>query len=123
MKDNKLIPYKKNIFTKIINFFKNLFVRKEEIAMPDTDDKTVDIMAQREKFVRSIEIKEDEEDNRLKAIQLQYDNGEIDEDDISEEDIDKLVEMYEKETDELNADTEKRKRHIAKMLEELKRTS
>lgn len=123
MKDNKLIHYKKNIFTKIINFFKNLFVRKEEIAMPDTDDKTVDIMAQREKFARSIEIKENEEEKRLKSIQLQYDNGEIDEDDISEEDIDKLVEMYEKETDELNADTEKRKRHIAKMLEELKQTS
>ena len=53
-------------------------------------------------------------------MQLQYDNGDIEEDDISEEDIEKICEMYEKETEELNADTEKRKIHIAYMLKELK---
>ena len=51
---------------------------------------------------------------------MQYDNGEIDEEDISEEDIDKLCEMYEKETEELNNETQKIKIHIAQMLKELK---
>ncbi len=37
-----------------------------------------------------------------------------------DEDIDKIIKMYEKETEELNADTEKRKIHIAQMLKELK---
>ena len=53
-------------------------------------------------------------------MQLLYDNGEIDEDDLSESDIEKLVALYEKETEDLNADTERRKNHIAKMLKELK---
>ena len=57
---------------------------------------------------------------RLKILQIQYDNGEIDEDDISDEDMDKLIEMYEKETEELNIDTERRKKHITQMLKELK---
>lgn len=56
----------------------------------------------------------------MKKLQLQYDNGEIDEDDISDDDADKLIELYKKETFELNADTERRKNHIAKMLKELK---
>ena len=53
-------------------------------------------------------------------LKLQYDNGEIDEEDISEEDIDKLVALYKKETEELNGDTLKRKKHIEKMLKEMK---
>ena len=53
---------------------------------------------------------------------MQYDNGEIDEEDISDEDIDKIIKMYENETEELNADTERRKIHIAQMLKELKKS-
>ena len=53
---------------------------------------------------------------------MQYDNGEIDEEDISDDDMDKLIEMYEKETEELNGETENIKIHIAKMLNELKQT-
>ena len=49
-------------------------------------------------------------------------NGEMDEEDISEEDVEKLCELYKKETEELNADTERRKNHIAQMLKELKNT-
>ena len=51
---------------------------------------------------------------------MHYDNGDIDEEDISDEDIDKLVKMYEKETEELNIDTKRRKIHIAQMLKDLK---
>ena len=41
---------------------------------------------------------------------------------LSEEDVEKLCELYKKETEELNADTERRKNHIAQMLKELKNT-
>ena len=41
-------------------------------------------------------------------------------DHYSEEDIDKLVALYKKETEELNQDTLKRKKHIEKMLKEMK---
>lgn len=116
MKNNKLMVYKENIFTKISKFFKNIFFRKKE------DDISVikENNSSKENFIESIQIREDEEERRLKNLQLQYDNGEIDEEDISYEDMERLIEMYEKETDELNADTERRKKHIAQMLNELK---
>ena len=39
---------------------------------------------------------------------------------MSDEDIDELCKIYEKETAELNNDTLRRKNHIAEMLKELK---
>ena len=120
MMNNKLIPYKENIFTKISNFFKKLFSRKKENIEECVEENLIYNIQQKENFVENIVIKENEEEKRLKELQLQYDNGEIDEDDISDEDIDKLIEMYEKETEELNDETEKIKIHISQMLKELK---
>ena len=121
MKNNKLIPYKENIFTKISTFFKNLFLIKKEIALKDSNEKPIYDKEQKNSFIENIEIKETEEGKRLKTLKMQYDNGEIDEEDISDEDIDKIIKMYENETEELNADTERRKIHIAQMLKELKK--
>jgi len=120
MKNNNLITYKENIFTKISNFFKKLFFRKKEVSTESIDEAFIYNNQHKENFIENIAIKEDAEEKRLKILQLQYDNGEIDEEDISEEDMDKLIEMYQKETEELKADTERRKIHIAKMLKELK---
>ncbi len=120
MMNNKLIPYKENIFIKISNFFKKLFFRKKEYIEESVDEKTIYNIQQKENFVENIVIKENEKEKRLKELQLQYDNGEIDEEDISDEDMDRLIEMYEKETEELNKETEKIKIHISQMLKELK---
>lgn len=120
MKNNKLISYKESIFTRISKFFKKLFFRGKQIVIKGIDEKTIYDKKLKDNFMESLLMKENEEEKRLKSIQVQYDNGEIDEDDISEEDMDKLIEMYEKETEKLNADTEIRKNHIAQMLKELK---
>jgi len=64
--------------------------------------------------------KKSEEDKRLEILKMQYETEEIGENDISDEDMNKLIEIYEKETEELNNDTERRKRHIVKILKELK---
>ena len=120
MKNNSLIPYKENILTKISNFFKNIFFRKKEAVLTNIDEPHIYYKEQKNSFIENIKIKETEEEKRLKTLKMQYDNGEIDEEDILDEDIDKLIKMYEKETEELNADTEKRKIHIAQMLKELK---
>ena len=120
MKNNKLIQYKENIFTKISKFFKKLFFREKNTNSKYEEDKNSYANYPKENFIENIQIKEDEEEKRLKNLQLQYDNGEIDEEDISEEDIDKLCEMYEKETEELNNETQKIKIHIAQMLKQLK---
>ena len=112
MKNNKLIVYKKNIFRKISEFFKKIFSKKEVLS------KEVIITNEKNNnFLENIQIKEDKEELRLLQ---QYENGEIDEEEISDEDVDKLCELYKKETDKLNADTERRKNHIVQMLKELK---
>lgn len=120
MMNNKLIPYKENTFTKISNFFKKLFFIKKKETNKSIDKLHIYNNKCKEDFMTNILIKEDEEEKRLKKLQLQYDNGEIDEDDIAEEDVDKLIKMYEKETEELNNETEKIKIHISQMLKELK---
>lgn len=119
MKNNKLILYKENIFTKISNFFKNLFFRKRQQLLEKTNY-TPNEAPSKYAFLSNIKVEENSEEKRLKALKLQYDNGQIDEEDITEEDMDKLIAMYEKETEELNLDTERRKNHIAQMFKELK---
>ena len=119
MKNNKLILFKENIFTKISNFLKKLFFRKREPLLEKTNY-TPNEVPSKDTFLNNIKVEENSEDKRIKALKLQYDNGQIDEEDITEEDIEKLIAMYEKETEELNLDTERRKNHIAQMLKELK---
>lgn len=71
-------------------------------------------------FIQNVRIRENKEDLRLIQLKHQYEQGEIDEEDLSEEEIDKLCDLYKKETEKLNIDTEKRKNHIVQMLKELK---
>lgn len=142
MKEDKLIPYKENIFTKISQFFKKLFFRKKKENLNNIDEKLITDKNQNENFAENTVIKENEEirrlkelrlqaeqrlkqlqiqeEIRLKNLKLQYDNEEIDEEDISSEDMDKLIKMYENETEMLNADTERRKNHISQILKKLK---
>ncbi|MBO6244046.1 MAG: hypothetical protein J6O41_05740 [Clostridia bacterium] len=135
MENNNLIPYKQNIFTKISNFFKKIFSKKKEDITNAKEDIIANSQIKENKnemiyynnyaqneFIDNIVIKVDEEEKRIKELQKQYDNGEIEEEDITDEDMDKLIEMYERETEKLNADTEMRKLHISKMLKELKNT-
>ena len=120
MKSNKLISYRENFFTKILNFFKKLFLIEKNIIKKDNIQKNINEKDKKDYFSKNLEINENAEERRLKLLQLQYDNGEIEEEDISDEDMDKLIEMYKKETEELNLDTETRKKHIAQMLKDLK---
>ena len=120
MRNNKLILYKEDFFTRISNFFKKIFFKKQKSLAENIEEKDTYNNKSKEVFLKNIQIEQNEEEKRLKKLQLQYDNGEIDEDDISDDDADKLIELYKKETFELNADTERRKNHIAKMLKELK---
>ena len=108
MKNNKLIKYKENVFTKISNFFRKIFLKEKGYVNENCKKELA--------FNHNIRVEENQEEKRLKKLQLQYDNGDIKEDDISEEDIDKLIEMYEKEIKELNEDTERRRIHISQIL-------
>ena len=116
MKNNKLVIYKNTIINKIFSFFNKIFSRKKILPSEVTNTKE----NKNSKFIEHIQIEEDQEKLRLIQLKRQYENGEIYEEDISDEDIEKLCDIYEKETNELNADTERRKNHIYQMLKELK---
>lgn len=71
MKNNNLISYKENIFTKISYFFKKLFSRKKKATAEVMDETTIYNNQCKEKFVENILIKENEEEKRLKDLRLQ----------------------------------------------------
>jgi len=122
MGNNKLIIYKENFFNKITNFFRKIFCKPKEQLEENLSEKELENIEYKSDFAERITIQENPEEKRLKQLQYQYENGEIDEDDISEEDQNKLIEMYEKETEQLNSETERIKQHISQMLKELKTT-
>lgn len=58
---------------------------------------------------------------RLKDLKQLYDNRKISEKEITDEDIDKLIEMYDKEIKELKDDTERRKENITNIMKNYKK--
>ena len=122
MGTNKLIVYKENLFNKITNFFRKIFCKEKTQMEENLPEKKLENIEYKSDFAERIIVQENPEEKRLKQLQYQYENGEIDEDDISEEDQNKLIEMYEKETEQLNSETERIKQHISQMLKELKTT-
>ncbi len=111
---NSMIPYKEGIFNKIYRFFKKLFRKNVEVK------KEIIIPKEINSFKEKIVIKEDEERKRLLELRAKWENGEIEADDISDEDIDKIVEIYNEETRKIEEETQFIKENISKMLNELK---
>lgn len=85
-----------NLFGKIKNFFKNLFGKKQaKIVNEETVEKeTVN------HFKESIKMTEDEE-TKLLDLQNRYRRGEIADNDLTEEQIDALCDLYDKQIEEL----------------------
>ena len=76
----------------------------------------------KESFLQSIRVEPDEERLRLLELKRKYDNGEISELDISEEDVMKIADLYEEEINSIEAETNKAKLRIKRMLKELKKS-
>lgn len=74
-------------------------------------------------FLESIKIEQDKEKLRLMEIKRRYDCGEISEDEISDADIKKIIELYDEEIQDIKSDTRNIKYKIKKELEELKSKS
>jgi len=75
----------------------------------------------RENFFYKIKVEQDEELLRLLKLKQKYDNGDIREYDISEDDARRVIKLYEQEINNLNVDIEKSKNRIKHKLNELKR--
>ena len=117
MKENtdekSLIKVNENsIFYKIKQFFRNLFSRNESTVtnVPVTENDRPD-KDKKNTFMENIKKIEDEETILLK-LQKQYRNGEIKEEDLTEEQINSLCKLYDKQISNLRKSNEIRKQKL-----------
>ena len=84
-----------SIFGKIKKFFKNIFSRKE-----DSEEETVSQKEENNEFKEYLKITETEE-TKLLELQTKYHNGEISEKDLTDEQLDELCLLYDKQIEEI----------------------
>ena len=113
----EMINYKENFITKIKKFFKKLFCVKEN-KQEDTKREINNI--EKNNFRENIEIKQDEEELNIIKLQKEYKAGNIREEDMTDEEHKKLINLYEKQNKELKEKIEIKKQKIRKQLDDLK---
>ena len=72
-----------------------------------------------ESFLEGLKV--DSNKQRLIALKRNLDDGEIEIESLSKEDIRELIELYDEETDNIKAETNKTKERIKRELQKLKR--
>lgn len=120
MKENtqekSLVQVNKNgIFYKLKKFFKNLFNRNanttNNYAIVKENESLVASENKKKSFMESITNIEDEETKLLK-LQKQYRSGEIKEEELSEEQVNSLCKLYDKQIANLRKSNEIRKQKL-----------
>ena len=113
--EKDLIIKKENIFTKIKKFFLNIF-SKEKI-----ESENVNIEQDRNitnEFKNNIIV--DGENSRILQIQNKYKAGNLLEEDMTDEEHIKLIELYKMQNAELEEKIDIKKKQIRKKLDDLK---
>ena len=104
MDNNKsLIVVKESFFKKILNKLKSLF-KKEEVVEEiktqeeiDTNNYKSETMSKKKEFLNSIKI---EENSEIVYLKIKLENGEVKAIDLTDEQIDELQKIYDKEIEE-----------------------
>ena len=113
--EKSLVQVNENgIFYKIKSFFKNLFNRNNttnNYAIVKEDKSIVESENTKNDFMESIKNIEDEETKLLK-LQKQYRSGEIKEEELSEEQINSLCKLYDKQIANLKKSNDIRKQKL-----------
>jgi len=125
-KNNGLIKYEKSIFSKIKKFIFKIFRINEKKSSEVYNDNCKEKESFKQlgpaKVFSDMQLSDDiREKNRILKLKLLYDKGQIDGDDISDEDVDKIVALYEEETEMLNKDTQKRLEKIERVIKNSKK--
>ena len=115
-RDKSLVQVNENgIFYKIKKFFKNLFNRNanttNNYAIVKETESLVASENKKNSFMESIKNIEDEETKLLK-LQKQYRSGEIKEEELSEEQINSLCKLYDKQIANLKKSNDIRKQKL-----------
>lgn len=113
--EKSLTKIKGGVFNKVISFFRNLFKKKKikEQIILSVEPEDVN-------FKENIKIEKDQEKDRILKLQKKFKEGEIQEEDISEDDYIKLVELYEEQNEKLRKEIEMYKIETAKILKQKK---
>lgn len=98
---NLIEKSEKSILGKIKNFFKNLFSKnKRDTNNEVADEPIVNVEENNNEFKETIKITADEE-TKLLELQRMYHNGAIAENDLTDEQIDALCDLYDKQIAEI----------------------
>lgn len=114
------------IFYKIKMFFMNILKKKEENITSKEEVKTVETNVSEESknqqsdFMKNVKTIEDDE-TRLLKLQQQYRNGEIKEEDMTEEQVQKLCDLYDRQISELERSNEARKKKLLEYRRKMKK--
>lgn len=100
----------KNVFSRIKNFFKNLFGKKDNNQV-ETEENSSNTKENNE-FKEYIKMTEDEE-TRLLDLQARYRRGEIGQNDLTEDQIDALCDLYDKQIEDLRKSIQIKEEKIA----------
>ena len=116
IEEKSLIDVKnKGIFYKIKNFFKNLFHKNINIENNSFEENTTEKENKKNTFEDSLKDSLeviDEEKEKLLNLQQQYRNGEIKEEEMTKEQIEKISALYDEQISKLRESNEKRKQKI-----------
>lgn len=117
--NNSLIKINENsIFYKIKKFFRNFFSKKENNITPIEKQEIVN--NKKESFRKTITNIETDE-TRLLKLQKQFDNGEITEEELTDEQVEALLELYQNQIDGLRKSNERRKKKLLQYRENMKK--
>lgn len=102
MKNDEEMISTTGIMYKIKSFFKNLFKKKEKTV----EDPQENIVEEKSAFEESIAVKTDDDRARILELQQKFREGKLTADDVTEEDVNKLTELYNEQIAELNKQIE-----------------
>lgn len=116
-----------NIFYKIKKFFRNLFHKNKSVENAiaienDINASSIDKDNNKNLFIESIKNIENEETKLLK-LQIQYRNGEVKEEDLTEEQINSLSALYDKQIANLKKSNKIRKQKLLEYRKKLQTES
>lgn len=125
-KENKdMIKYKDNFIIRFFKYVRSLFRKEEKIQITEEQEKNKNQAQEKnlkdnKNFKDNIIIKQNEDELKILELQKQYKAGNILEEDMSEEEHTKLIELYKKQNKQLHEKIMIKRDKMRKRLNELK---
>ena len=98
------------ILGKIKNFFRNLFKKKE--INESSEEKEVDVQEEKKQEFKEYVKKTEDENTQLLDLKRRYRKGEIGDNDLTEEQIDALCDLYDRQIISLKKSIEAKQQQI-----------